>query len=88
MHPLAEQQHYSFTALFEPAEEGGYVVIFPAIPDLVTQGETLDEARDMAEDALRCYLEALQKEGAPFPSDKPLALEPVKERIAVLIESA
>ena len=35
----------SFTAVIEPDEaDGGYVVIFPAIPDLATQGETLDEA--------------------------------------------
>ena len=88
MHTLAEQQQYTFTVLFEPAEEGGYVVTFPAISDLITQGETLDEARDMAEDALRCYLEALHKEGASLPTDTPLALEPRKERIAVSLRSA
>jgi predicted RNase H-like HicB family nuclease len=37
-----------YTAVFEPSSEGGYVVTFPAIPDLATQGETLDEARAMA----------------------------------------
>ncbi|MDF2780829.1 MAG: HicB like antitoxin of bacterial toxin-antitoxin system [Geminicoccaceae bacterium] len=49
----------SFTAVIEPDEtDGGYLVTFPAIPDLATQGETLDEARRMAEDCLRGYLEA------------------------------
>ena len=51
-----KQEEHLFTALFEPAEEGGYEVTFPAIPDLATQGETLEEAREMAQDALRCYL--------------------------------
>ena len=55
---------YTFTTVFEPcAEEGGYVVTFPAIPDLATQGETLDDTRRMAEDCLRCYLEGRRKDG-------------------------
>lgn len=49
----------SYTAVFEAAEEGGFVVTFPAIPGLATQGETLDEAQDMAADCLRAYLESL-----------------------------
>lgn len=43
---------YTFTMLFEPAEEGGYVVTCPALPGLVTEGDTLEEARRMAGDAL------------------------------------
>jgi predicted RNase H-like HicB family nuclease len=58
----------SFTAVIEPDEaDGGYVVTFPAIPDLATQGETLDEARRMAEDCLRGYLEVLRETGRPLP---------------------
>ena len=49
---------YTFTMLFEPAEEGGYVVTCPALPGLVTEGDTMEEARRMAEDALRGYLES------------------------------
>ncbi|HYX27791.1 MAG TPA: type II toxin-antitoxin system HicB family antitoxin [Pyrinomonadaceae bacterium] len=50
---------YTFTMLFEPAEEGGYVVTCPALPGLVTEGDTREEARRMAEDALGLYLESL-----------------------------
>ncbi len=50
---------YTFTMLFEPAEEGGYVVTCPALPGLVTEGDSLEEARCMAEDALRGYIESL-----------------------------
>ncbi|MDX6384207.1 MAG: antitoxin HicB, partial [Blastocatellia bacterium] len=50
---------YTFTMVFEPAEEGGYVVTCPALPGLVTEGDTLEEARLMAEDALRGYLESV-----------------------------
>jgi antitoxin HicB len=58
---MADQLRY--TAIFEPAEEGGYIVTFPAIPGLATQGETLDEARAMAADCLTAYLQSLRKDG-------------------------
>ena len=35
-------------ALFEPAEEGGDTVTCPSLPGLVTEGDTLEEARVMA----------------------------------------
>ena len=59
---------YRFTVLYEPAEEGGYVVTCPALPGLVTEGQTLDEAREMARDAIRAYVESLQKDGMPIPA--------------------
>ena len=61
---------YTFTAVFEPAEEGGYVVTFPALPGLVTEGDTLDEARAMAADALQGYLEILQEDDRPLPAEE------------------
>jgi antitoxin HicB len=60
---------YSFTMLFEPAKEGGYVVTCPALPGLVTEGDTLEEARPMAADALRGYLESLLEDGRSIPTD-------------------
>ncbi len=76
---------YSYTVLFEPAEEGGFVVTCPALPGLVTEGDTLEEARAMAQDAIRVYLESLRKDHLPIPSNK----IPVKEEVRVsLPESA
>ena len=72
---------YSYTVLFEPAEEGGFVVTCPALPGLVTEGDTIEEARAMAEDAIRTYIESLRKDHLPVPSDK----VPVKEEIHVLV---
>jgi predicted RNase H-like HicB family nuclease len=58
----------TFTAIIEPAEEeGGFVVTFPDIPDLATQGETIEEARWMAEDCLRGYLDVLRDTDRPLP---------------------
>jgi antitoxin HicB len=76
---------YKFTVFFEPAVEGGYVVTCPALPGLVTEGDTLAEARRMAQDAIRTYLESLRKDGEPIPSDPKLNSDPVKEKIKVAI---
>ena len=73
---------YTFTMLFEPAEEGGYVVTCPALPGLVTEGDTMEDAREMAEDALRLYLETLIEDGLPIPSDKTPITAPVEIALA------
>jgi len=36
--------------IYEPLAEGGFQVIVPALPGIVTYGRTLDEAREMAQD--------------------------------------
>jgi antitoxin HicB len=60
---------YNFTVFLEPAVEGGYVVTCPALPGLVTEGDTLAEARRMARDAIQAYIESLRKDGEPIPND-------------------
>ena len=71
--------------LFEPAEEGGYVVTCPALPGLVTEGDTLDEARRMAHDAICAYIESLRKDGEAIPADTVLTEAPVKETVRVVV---
>jgi len=68
---------YSYTVLFEPAEEGGFVVTCPALPGLVTEGDTLEEARMMAKDAILGYLESLRKDNRPMPAERVPLLEEV-----------
>lgn len=75
-----------YTVLFEPAEEGGYVVTCPALPGLVTEGDTLEEAREMARDAITGYLESLRKDGRPAPEDRDVT--PIKETLTVPINAA
>lgn len=54
----------------EPAEEGGFVVTFPDIPEAITQGEDETEALVLAQDALETVLEIYQdkKLSIPYPS--------------------
>jgi predicted RNase H-like HicB family nuclease len=48
----------------------GYQVTVPLLPGLVTYGRTLKEAREMARDAITCYLEGLLKDGRPIPGER------------------
>ena len=59
----------NYTVIMTPDETGGYVVTCPALPGLVTEGDTLEEAREMAADAIRGYIESLQMDGEPIPKD-------------------
>ena len=79
---------YRFTVVYEPAEEGGYVVTCPALPAVVTQGETLEEARAMATDAIHLVLQDLIEAGEPIPSDAPArpAHEPIRELLTVAVQ--
>ncbi len=71
-------KEYSYTVFFEPAPEGGYTVTVPALPGLVTEGDTLEEAREMALDAIRAYLESLLKDGEPIPQEEEIVQEKIK----------
>ena len=75
---------YRYTVIFEPAEEGGYVVHVPALNGLATQGETIDEAREMAREAIEGYLGCLRDKGIPIPVEKTSEVtEPVREFMEV-----
>lgn len=41
------------TAVFEPAREGGFTCFFQELPDVFSQGETIEEARANLQDALQ-----------------------------------
>ena len=73
---------FQYTVVFEPAEEGGYIVTVPALPGLITEGDTLREARAMAKDAIRGYLESLRKHGEEIPVETGVA---TLERMAVTL---
>ena len=58
---------YEYTVNLKPDEEGGYTASVPALPGCITQGETLEEAVEMAKDAIKLYLGVLQERGEPIP---------------------
>jgi predicted RNase H-like HicB family nuclease len=46
---------YQYDVVFDP-NGSGYTVTVPKLPGLVTEGNNLKDARDMAKDAIRCYI--------------------------------
>lgn len=50
-------------------EEGGYTVFVPSLPGCITYGENIDEAIDMAKEAIELYIEELQDRGDYIPDD-------------------
>jgi len=66
---------YQYTAVFDPDGKGGYSVTVPALPGLVTEGDSFEEAKSMAEEAIVGYLESLRKHGQAIPvEDSPLVV--------------
>lgn len=54
---------YQYETIFDPNGQG-YTVTVPKLPGLVTEGANLVESREMAKDAIRCYLEAILKDNS------------------------
>jgi antitoxin HicB len=82
--PVVAAEH-TYNILLQPEPEGGYTVTCPSLPGLVTYGETLEEARTMAVEAVAAYLESLQLDDEPIPESdvvepRPL-IEPVRVRL-------
>lgn len=53
--------------VFRPEPEGGFTVVVPSLPGCITYGKNLDEAKQMAQDAIELYLEDMAAEGEPMP---------------------
>ena len=59
-----------YTILLErDPEDGSYTVTVPALPGVVTQGRDLQDAIEMARDAIRCHIDGLLKDGLPIPDE-------------------
>jgi len=49
---------HTFTAVFEEAPEGGYTAFVEELPGAISEGETLDEARENLKEAIQLILDA------------------------------
>lgn len=59
-----------FRVLLREEPEGGYTVIVPSLPGCVTYGETLDEAKRMAKEAIELYIQTLKELGEEIQTDE------------------
>jgi predicted RNase H-like HicB family nuclease len=55
------------TAVFEPASEGGYICRFEELPEVFSEGETLEEARGNLMDAPAEVMEYHREEARKNP---------------------
>jgi antitoxin HicB len=53
--------------VFSPQPEGGFTVTSPILPELVTEGDTLEEAYANVADALAAVIEIYAEQGRPLP---------------------
>ena len=59
---------YKIPLTLAPQPEGGYTVTSPLLPELVTEGDTVEEALGNVQDALAAVVETYQDLGRPLPS--------------------
>lgn len=86
-------QYYRFTVILEPEKEEGFAGAFnvsvPALPGCLTCGESLEEARFMAKDAVACYVESLVQDNLPVPKDikpKKVPADSLVEKMIVSVD--
>jgi predicted RNase H-like HicB family nuclease len=80
-----------YIALIHKDSDSDFGVSFPDLPGCVTAGSTLDEARDMAAEALALHLEGIEQDGSALP--EPSSLETVmtdlenRDGVAILVQA-
>lgn len=62
-------QLYKIPLVLTPQSEGGYTVTSPLLPELLTEGDSLEEALANVTDALKAALEIYEDLGKPFPAN-------------------
>lgn len=68
---------HTFTAVFEEAEEGGYVAFVEELPGAITQGETIEEARENLKEAISLMLEVNRERALEGHDEERIFREPI-----------
>jgi predicted RNase H-like HicB family nuclease/DNA-binding Xre family transcriptional regulator len=66
-----------FTAIYEHTDDGWWVASVPEIPGAVSQGRTLEEAREMIRDATRMLLEVRREDAEREAQGREVIREPL-----------
>lgn len=59
---------YRIPLVFTPQPEGGYTVTSPVLPELLTEGDTLEEAQASVRDAFEAVVELYAEQGRSLPA--------------------
>ena len=60
----------SFRVILEPNELGGYTATVPLLPGCISEGDTREEALANIKEAIQLYIESLQADGEPVPTEE------------------
>lgn len=60
----------SYRVMLRNEPEGGYTVIVPSLPGCVTYGETIEQAIEMAKEAIELYIESLKEHNEEIPTEE------------------
>ena len=60
---------HEFSVVLEPQEGGGFTALVPALPEVVTEGDSEHEALANAKEAILAVLEFRRAHGLPIPVD-------------------
>ena len=60
---------YKIPLVLTPQTEGGYTVTSPLLPELVTEGDTVEEALANVRDALAAVIETYEDLGRSLPQN-------------------
>ena len=64
---------YKIPLILTPQPEGGYTVTSPLLPELITEGDTVEEVLDNVKDALAAVIEAYEDLGRSLPQNAQVA---------------
>jgi predicted RNase H-like HicB family nuclease len=57
-----------YEIILQPEPGRGFSVLVPELPSVATQGESIEEATEMAKEAIEAYLEVMHEDGLPVPA--------------------
>ena len=60
---------YKIPLVLTPQPEGGYTVTSPLLPELVTEGDSLDESLENVKDAFVAVMELYEELGRSLPEN-------------------
>jgi predicted RNase H-like HicB family nuclease len=61
----------TYTIVLDPdVEEGGYTVLVPALPGCVTQGKSVEQCVERAQEAIALHIAALLEDGESVPEEQ------------------
>jgi antitoxin HicB len=60
----------TFRVILEANESGGYTVTVPLLPGCISEGDTKEEALANIKEAIELYIESLEADGLPVPTEE------------------